>query len=87
MLFWYLEKVTLVHSTLRYRTLDKSRSTRYQTHTAMHNWSPCGISPDQINMAVLFWYLEKVTLVHSTLRQPYTGQVTLYKVPDTHGHV
>ena len=45
------------------------------------------LQPDQINMAVCFWYLAKGTCpVYATL-QAYTGQVTLYKVPEIHGHV
>ena len=38
---------------------------------------------DQLNMAVCFWYLLK----SDTCRVAYTKQVTLYKVPEIHGHV
>ena len=38
-------------------------------------------------MAVFFWYLVKVTCpVYATVNV-YTGLVTFYKVPETHGHV
>ena len=36
------------------------------------------VQGEQLNIAVFFWYLGTVT---------YTGQVTLYKVPEEHGHV
>ena len=42
-------------------------------------------------MAVFFWYLLKSGLssvfVKCTLLLVYTGQVTLYKVPEQQGHV
>ena len=42
----------------------------------------CLIQGDQLNMPVFFWYLVKVTYqVYATM------QVTLYKVPEKHGHV
>ena len=49
------------------------------------------LQPDQIYMAVLFWYLVKSdAIVYATLYEQYivqTGQVTFNKVPETHGHV
>ena len=41
----------------------------------------------QLNMAVLFWYLVKVTCPVYDTAHVYAGQVTFYKVPETHGHV
>ena len=37
-------------------------------------------------MAVLFWYLVKVTCPVSVNVHVYTRQVTFYKVSETHGH-
>ena len=42
---------------------------------------------DQINMAVLFWYLVKRDAVFVSCSVAYTGQVTFFKVTETHGHV
>ena len=42
------------------------------------------LQPDQINMAVFFWYLVKVTCPVYIV---YTGRATFYKVPETHGRV
>ena len=42
---------------------------------------------DQLNMAVFFCYLGKVTSPVSTCTVKYTEQVTFYKVPEKHGHV
>ena len=42
---------------------------------------------DQINIAVFFWYLVKSECpVYASIHM-YTVQVTLYKVPEKHGHV
>ena len=38
-------------------------------------------------MAVLFWYLVKLTQVYGYCTVAYHGQVTFYKVPETYGHV
>ena len=38
-------------------------------------------------MAVLFWYLVKSDACVRCCTVAYTGQVTFYKKPDTHGHV
>ena len=45
------------------------------------------IPPDQINMAVFFWYLFKFDLssVYATVHL-YTGRFTFYKVPESHSH-
>ena len=40
-----------------------------------------------IYMAVLFLYLEKSDASVRYSKLAYTGQVTFYKVPETHGHV
>ena len=46
------------------------------------------IQPDQINMAVLFWYLVESDLSSvGYCTEAYTRQVTVYKVPEKHGHV
>ena len=45
------------------------------------------IQGDQLNMAVFFWYLEKVTCPVYTCTVAYTGQVNLYKVTEKHGPV
>ena len=45
------------------------------------------VQGDQFNMAVFFWYREKVTVYTCTVACMYTGQVTFYKVPEKHGHV
>ena len=41
----------------------------------------------QLNMAVFFFYLEKVTCPVYTCTVTYTGQVTLYKAQERHDHV
>ena len=44
------------------------------------------VQSDQLNMAMLFWYLVKIGLF--SLRyctRVYTEQVTFYKVPEPHG--
>ena len=43
--------------------------------------------PDQINMNVFFWYLVKRDASVRYCTVAYTGQVTFYKVPETHSHV
>ena len=45
------------------------------------------LQPDQINMSVLLWFLvtSNASVRYCTIA--YTGQVTFYKVPVTHGHV
>ena len=46
------------------------------------------IQPDQMVMAVLFWYLVKCdSIVNSYCTVAYTGEVTFYKVPEKHGPV
>ena len=45
------------------------------------------LQPDQINMAVLFWYLVKSDASVRFHTLTCTGQVTFYKVPEKHGHV
>ena len=47
------------------------------------------IQPDQMNMAVYFWYLVKSDLsnIRHVTAHTYAGQVTFYKLPETHGHV
>ena len=45
------------------------------------------IQPNQINMAVLFWYPIKSNASVRYTTEAYTGQVTLYKVPETHCYV
>ena len=48
------------------------------------------VRPDQINMAVLFWYLVKsdaIVFATYSIHYTYTGQVTFNKVSDAHGHV
>ena len=42
------------------------------------------LQPDQINMAVFFWYPVNSD---ASVQIAYTGQVNVYKVPETHGHV
>ena len=45
------------------------------------------LQPNKIKMVVFFLNLEKMTCpVYATLH-PYTGKVTFYKVPESHGHV
>ena len=45
------------------------------------------LQPDQINMAVLFWYLvQSDDWVCCGTVAPYTGQVKFYKIPETHDH-
>ena len=44
------------------------------------------IQPDQINMAMFFWYIVKSDF-SSVGYNANTGQVTFYEVPETHGHV
>ena len=43
------------------------------------------VQSDQLYMSVFFWYLVKRSLVQCKIA--YTGQVTLYKVPETNYHV
>ena len=43
------------------------------------------LQPDQLYMAMLFWYLVKSDF-YATVHA-YTGQVTFYKIPETYGHV
>ena len=45
------------------------------------------IQPNQLNMAVLFWYFVKsdATVRYCTLA--YTDQVTVCKVPETNSHL
>ena len=47
------------------------------------------VQGDQINMAVLFWYLVKSDARVRYYTVAYNGQVTFYKVlvPEEHGHV
>ena len=66
------------------------------THTALlalailteHYYHHAQLQPDQINMAVLFWYLGKSDAsVQYSGAETYTGQVTFKKVPETHAYV
>ena len=41
------------------------------------------LQPDQINMAVFFWYLLKSDLAGVRYLQPYRGQVAYSRVPET----
>ena len=41
----------------------------------------------QLNMAMFFWHLEKVTCPVYICTVAYTWQVTFYKVPEKHDHV
>ena len=41
----------------------------------------------QLNMAVFFWYLVKLTCPVYATTHVYTGQVTFSKVQDNRGHV
>ena len=47
------------------------------------------VQPYQINMGVFFWHhvIQKVIYPVSADVHQYTGQVTFYKVPETHGHL
>ena len=38
-------------------------------------------------MAVFFWYHVNVTCPVLATVHAYTGQVTIYNIPETHGHV
>ena len=54
---------------------------------AKNNFSSGDIQPDQINMAVLFWYLVESDASVRYLTVVDTGQVTFYRVLEIHGHV
>ena len=43
------------------------------------------IQSDKLNMVLFLWFL--VTFSVYTTLHVYTGQVTFYKVPETHDHV
>ena len=45
------------------------------------------IQPDQINMAVVFLYLAESDTSVRFCTVAYTGQITFYKVQETHNHV
>ena len=45
------------------------------------------LQPDQNNMAVFFWYLVIIGAGVRYCTVLYTGKVTFYKVPETHGHI
>ena len=45
------------------------------------------IQGDQLYMVVFVWYFVKMICPVYTTVHPYTGQVTSYKVPETHSHV
>ena len=45
------------------------------------------LQPDQITMAVLFWYLATSNASVRYYTVVYAGPVTFYRVAETHGHV
>ena len=48
---------------------------------------PAQVQGDQLNVAVFFQYPVKSVYLMLLCREAYTGKVTLYKVPEKHGHV